>query len=263
MTPLFERDGDDLVATILTQGPWHPEAQWGGPPCALLAWAVEQVPTLVPMRIARLTYDMHRVVPIGRLRVDTEVVREGKRLQVVLGRIRSAGQEVARVTALRLRTTGGPAQNTDPDLPVVEPPPFATQPRQEQFRRPGISGFLDAIEIRADHEGNKLSPAWFRQASPVVGGEDPSPVVRVAAVADFAANSGNYLDQTRWSSINPDLTITFAREPVGEWTAVATRSWYGADGIGHSRADLFDLDGFIGTATCSTLVDEVGAPYAG
>src|SRR5690606_30504327 len=135
--------------------------------------------------------------------------------------------------------------------------------RQEQFRRPGISGFLDAIEIRADHEGNKLSPAWFRQASPVVGGEDPSPVVRVAAVADFAANAAIYLAQPRCPSITPDLTSPFAGRPVGGWPAVSSRSWSGAAGIGHCRAGLFDLVGFIGAATCSTLVDEVGAPYAG
>ena len=34
------------------------------------------------------------------------------------------------------------------------------------------------------------------------------------------------------------------------------------DGIGHARADLFDLEGFVGTCTASLLVDEVAAPYS-
>lgn len=35
------------------------------------------------------------------------------------------------------------------------------------------------------------------------------------------------------------------------------------DGTGHARGDLFDLDGFVGSVAATTLVDEVGAPYAG
>jgi pimeloyl-ACP methyl ester carboxylesterase len=69
-----EADGV-VIATMLTQGPWDPDSQYGGTPAALLTWAVEGVPTLVPMRIARITVDMHRRVPLGRLVVHTEVVR--------------------------------------------------------------------------------------------------------------------------------------------------------------------------------------------
>ena len=47
-----------VVATMLTQGPWDPNSQYGGAPAALLTWAVERVPTLVPMRIARITVDL-------------------------------------------------------------------------------------------------------------------------------------------------------------------------------------------------------------
>ncbi len=75
------------MATVLTQGPWDPNAQHGGTPAALLTWTVERMPTRVPMRIARITIDMHRPVPLGRLGVDAEVVREGKRLQVVVATV--------------------------------------------------------------------------------------------------------------------------------------------------------------------------------
>lgn len=260
MAALFELDGEGVIATTLTQGPWHPDAQYGGAPCALLTWAVEQVPALVPMRIARLTFDMHRPVPLGPLQLSTEVVREGKRLQVVLARILRDGTEVARVTALRLRLGVGPDQPTDPGRPPVEPPPLPDTSRTAAFEPRGMSGFLGALEIRTGDGG--IGQGWFRVVVPVIDGEEPSAVVRVATVADFAANSSNYLDPTRWSSINPDLTITFAREPAGEWTSVVSRSWYAADGTGHSRADLFDLDGFVGSVSATTLVDEVGAPYA-
>ena len=95
---MFVPDGDGfVVATMLTQGPWDPDSQYGGTPAALLTWAVERVPTLVPMRIARITIDMHRRVPLGRLELRSEIAREGKRLQVVVATVHDPdGIEVAR-----------------------------------------------------------------------------------------------------------------------------------------------------------------------
>ena len=258
---MFVPDGADaVVATILTQGPWDPNAQYGGTPAALLTWAVERVPTLVPMRIARITVDMHRPVPLGRLELHTEVVREGKRLQIVLATATDpGGAEVARATALRFRVGAGPDAPNDPRFAPITPPPFGPV-RVQQHRRNGLNGFTGALESRDAGDAGP-GTSWYRATRPVVAGEVPSPTVRLAWASDFTANSGNYLDLTRWSAINADLTITLGRAPVGEWTGVATRAWYSTDGIGHARADLFDEDGFVGTCTASLLVDEVAAPY--
>jgi len=259
---MFIPDGDDVVvATLLTQGPWDPNAQYGGTPAALLTWAVERVPTLVPMRIARITVDMHRPVPLGRLGVETEVVREGKRLQVVVAVIRDpAGVEVARATALRFRTATGPDDATDdPELSPIEAPPFGAV-RERHVHPSGLNGFSEALETR-DGGPRGQATSWYRATRPVIAGEEPSPTVRLAWASDFTANSANHLDRFRWSAINADLTISLGRAPVGEWTGVTARAWYFDDGIGHARADLFDLDGFVGTCTASLLVDEVASPY--
>jgi hypothetical protein len=254
-----EADGV-VVATMLTQGPWDPNSQYGGTPAALLTWAVEGVPTLVPMRIARITVDMHRRVPLGRLAVHTEVVREGKRLQVVLATICDPdGTEVARATALRFRLGYGPDAPTDPSLPPIATPPWGA-PRVAGPSSGDLNGFIDATEMR-DAGAPGAATSWYRATKPVIAGEAPSPTVRLAWASDFTANSGNYLELTRWSAINADLTITLSRAPQGEWTGVATRAWYSLDGIGHARADLFDRDGFVGTCTASLLVDEIAAPY--
>jgi hypothetical protein len=258
---MFVPEGEGVViATNLTQGPWDPNAQYGGAPAALLAWAAERVPTLVPMRIARLTIDMHRRVPLGRLGIAAEVVREGKRLQLVVATIRDAdGVEVARATALRYRIGDGPDAPTDPRVPPIEPPPWGPQ-REQRRRSNDLNGFIDATEMR-DAGSSGAATTWYRATRPVIAGEEPSPIVRLAWASDFTANSGNYLDLTRWSAINSDLTVNLGRAPQGEWTGVATRAWYARDGIGHARADLFDRDGLVGTCTASLLVDEIAAPY--
>jgi hypothetical protein len=260
---MFVPDGADaVVATILTQGPWDSNAQYGGTPAALLTWAVERVPTLVPMRIARFTIDMHRPVPLGRLGIETQIVREGKRLQIVAAILRDpAGIEVARATALRFRLGTGPTDaTTDPRLAPIETPPFGPI-RAPQPHPSGLNGFTEALQTR-DAGGVSAATSWYRATRPVIAGEETSPTVRLAWASDFTANSGNFLDLSRWSAINADLTITLSRAPVGEWTGVATRSWYTEDGIGHSRADLFDTDGLVGTCTASLLVDAVAAPYS-
>ncbi len=254
-----EADGV-VVATNLTQGPWDPNSQYGGTPAALLTWAVEGVPTLVPMRIARITVDMHRRVPLGRLHVSAEIVRQGKRLQLVVATITDpGGQEVARATALRFRVGMGPDAPTDPSRPPIVTPELG-QPRASVSRSGDLNGFIDATEMR-DAGSPGAATSWYRATRPVIAGEETSPIVRLAWASDMTANSGNYLDLTRWSAINADLTINLNRAPRGEWTGVATRAWYSNDGIGHARADLFDRDGFVGTCTASLLVDEVAAPY--
>jgi hypothetical protein len=226
----------------------------------LLTWAVERVPTLVPMRIARITVDMHRRVPLGRLVVRTEIAREGKRLQVVVATVHDPdGLEVARATALRFRVASGPDAPTDPSRPPIETPLFGDL-RAPHSRSGNLNGFIDATEMR-DAGTSSAATTWYRATKPVVAGEETSPTVRLAWASDFTANSGNYLELGQWSAINADLTISLARSPQGEWTGVATRAWYALDGIGHARADLFDRDGFVGTCTPSLLVDEVAAPY--
>lgn len=261
MQAMFLPDGDDaVIATVLTQGPWDPNAQYGGCPAALLTWAAERVPTLVPMRIARITVDMHRPVPLGRLRVGAAIAREGKRLQLVVATIHDDRDiEVARATVLRFRTGDGPDAPTDPRLPPLTPPLWGPV-RERQAQRPGVNGFAEGLESRGDGVRG-AAVTWSRATVPVIAGEEASPTVRLAWASDLTANGGNHLDLTRWSAVNADLTINLGRAPVGEWTGVDTRAWYARDGIGHARADLYDIEGFVGSCTASLLVDEVAAPY--
>ncbi len=188
-------------------------------------------------------------------------MRQGKRLQIVVALLRDpAGVEVARATALRFRTATGPDDaGTDPVLPPIETPPFgavrAAEPpprgpqrvrrgaRDPRRRRPGPG-----------HELVPGHPAGDRGRGAVPDGAP-------GWASDFTANSGNFLDLSRWSAINADLTISLARVPVGEWTGVTARAWYVEDGIGLARADMFDLDGYVGTCTAALLVDEVAVPY--
>lgn len=255
-------DGSDcVVPTILTQGPWSPDAQHGGPVCALLAWAAEQVPTLVPMQVARVTVDLWRAVPLRPLRIERAIRREGKRLQAVEVSLFDGEVEVAHAAVLRIRRadTDVPEVMANPLRPPTDPPVPPTR-HGSIFSGPGADriGFirsLDAHRVIGNPGDGPPAVLWVRMRQPLVAGYETPPSARVAFASDFASALASYLDITRWSYINPDVNLHLLRDPTSEWIAVDGATWVGAEGIGHGRASLYDLDGLVGTASASQVVE--------
>ena len=54
---------------------------------------------------------------------------------------------------------------------------------------------------------------WTRLTVPVVAGEEPSPLQRTAAAADFGNGVSRILDFESHVFINPDLTVALSRVP--------------------------------------------------
>jgi len=78
--------------------------QSGGALLALFGHVLEDVPALAPMSLTRLTVDIVRPVPVGkRLHVTTNVVREGKKIQVVELSLSTDDIVCTRGRALRIR----------------------------------------------------------------------------------------------------------------------------------------------------------------
>ena len=87
MEAIFRVDGANVVTSPDAAGPWDPSMQHGGAPASLAVWAAEQIPTPAPMRIARVTIDLMRPVPVAPLRLETEVLREGRKIQLCAVRL--------------------------------------------------------------------------------------------------------------------------------------------------------------------------------
>jgi hypothetical protein len=251
---------DGVVPTILTQGPWDPHAQHGGPVCALLTWAVEKMPTLVPMQLARVTVDLWRAVPLRPLRIERSIRREGKRVQALDVSLFDGEVEVAHAAALRIR-------RDDTDVPEVmehplrppTAPPVAPSRTGSLFAGPAAEriGFIRSLDAhRVVGESGDGAPAvlWVRMRQPLVAGEPTPPAARAAFASDFASALAAYLDITRWSYINPDVNLHLLREPTSDWIAVDGTTWVGPEGIGHGRAAIFDLDGLVGSASAAQVV---------
>ncbi len=261
MTALFTLDGDRLIPSELTRGGWTDDAQHGGPPGGILARAIESVPTLVPMQAVRFTVDLIRPVPLEPLLIETSVVREGKRIQLVDAALRGGdGVDLGRATALKIRIG-------DLDLPTPETEKMPVGPESmESLDWRGHFGedddlhrfHYDAVEIRT-LEGSFHRPvpgtSWFRLRVPLVEGEELTPFIRVATIADMANGNAQVLDPTVHIFVNPDISLHLHRLPRGEWIGMQSVSHPHPHGIGMADSTVYDRDGRIGRIIQSQVVD--------
>jgi hypothetical protein len=247
------------VPTELARGPWSAEAQHGGAPAALLARALERADPGPAGFVTRLTVDLVRPVPLVPLEVATRTVRAGRRVQWLEAALHADGQEVVRATAVRLRV------DPELELPVPAPdrlavPPPAVGTPMELEWPDRSTGFWTAMELRVvagSFADVGEATIWFRLTVPVVEGEEPSPLQRVAAAADFGNGVSTALERHRYLFINPDLTVHLHRHPVGEWVALEARTFAEPYGVGVAESALHDEAGRIGRSLQSLLVDRL------
>lgn len=249
-----------FVATELSRGPWDASAQHGGAPAALLMRAFERLPAPEGLVIARVTYELLRPAPVGELEVEAEVIRPGKRVQLLEGVMRTAdGTEVVRARALKVRLAdaGEPLPEASAPLPPGPDHGQEQPPSAEGFAPPYRPMFApDAIEIRfvSGVFGHGPATAWFRMRVPIVAGEEPSPLQRLAAVSDFGNGISAILPWDEYIFINPDLTLYIERPPEGEWICLQARTVIPPGGVGIAESVIYDTRGRVGRAVQALLV---------
>ncbi len=260
---LFEIDGEQVVATELSRGPWDPRHCHGGPVSALLARAVEGAGDAQdsPWQVARLTIELTRPVPVlTPMHLTTDVERPGRKVSLVASVLTADGVEVARVRALRIRAAEVPLV-AGANLGRDEMP---AGPSGGRLERPSwaASELVAFHSHGCDHRfvaGSWAEPGpvavWVRLRHPVVETEVPTGLQRVAAAADFGNGVSGSLPYEHYVYINPDLTVHLLRPPVGEWVGMRTTSWYGAAGAGLAESALFDEAGRLGRSCQSLFVD--------
>jgi Acyl-CoA thioesterase C-terminal domain/Acyl-CoA thioesterase N-terminal domain len=252
----FEPDGDGLVATELTRGPWDGAAQHAGPPAALLGRALERLPEAEDFQICRLTFEILRSVPIAPVETVARIVRPGRRVQMVEAELRVAGEVLMMVRGWRLRIAavdlpeGAAAIPPGPSLPS-EPGPSTFLPSGHDV------GYHTAMELRfTSGSFLELGPAtaWLRMRHPLVGEEPPTPLQRVLIAADVGNGISAAVDFRRFVFVNVDLTVQLERPAEGEWVCVDAVTLPRPTGNATAESVLSDERGRIGRAMQSLLV---------
>lgn len=264
--PFFEPDGDGAyVAGEQTRGPWDPGAQHAGPPAALIARELERLtdgriggPDGPPAQVGRITLEILGSVPIGPVRVEAQVVRPGRRVEMVEASLSDGGGKVlVRARGWRLRV-GEVAFTLPPGAPAGLPGPdgATTAPFFDTSQERGYHTAMDVRFLSGGFVEPGPARAWLRMRVPLVAGEEPTPLQRVMVVADVGNGVSAPLDWRRYLFINVDLSVHLHRLPVGEWIGIDAVTVPEPSGLGVSDSALYDQDGRIGRAAQTLLVDE-------
>jgi hypothetical protein len=255
MDAIFRIEGRRAITGPNAAGPWSPDMQHGSAPAGLVTWAAEAMPTPVPMQIARLTIDLMRPVPLAPLAIETEVLRQGRKIQLCEVRLKADDVLVVRATVLKIRSemqelpagiADAPIDVTGPEQSRVEPADFSSSP------------FVSGMSLRAArggfaHPGS--SAIWYRVDRPLVEGVPISQVMRAVVASDFSNATSVALDFKHWTFLNADLTVSLSRQPVGDWILLDGDCNIGPDGAGLAMARLGDERGYFGRAIQSLVIE--------
>jgi hypothetical protein len=274
---IFLADGEQFLPTEQARGPWDPNALHGGAPAALITAAFERMQPGAELRIGRLSFEYLRPVPLAPLTLSTEIVRPGKRVQELAAELRAGDQLVARASALRVQavpdeaeaaavaarqaTQAGPGEDArvdpdaDPDAPM--PPPASGELKRFALNESTGESFAGtAMEMRWLGDPWLPGPGrvWQRLRHPLLPGQQPTPLARLAATADFCNGVSATLPFDRFLFINADLTIHLQRIPEGEWIGLDARTRLSTGGAGLAEGVLHDERGPLGRAFQTLVV---------
>jgi acyl-CoA thioesterase len=252
---LFSAQDGRWLPSAVAVGPWDPGALHGGPVAALLARALETLPAAGPMRTTRVAVEILRPVPVAPLELRAEVVRDGRRVQYAEATLLHDGAELCRASAWRVRRS----ETAVAPEPVPEPPPQQPEDvERSAWRGEGDQGFVSVTEHRYASGGWEVGPAdvWFRLGTPLVAGEDVTPLQRAMALGDFGNGVSAAVSWDTHTFVNTDLTVYLDRDPAGEWLLLRARTRLDPSGSGVAESELFDTTGRVGRALQSLYVDE-------
>ncbi|HWC35076.1 MAG TPA: acyl-CoA thioesterase domain-containing protein [Mycobacteriales bacterium] len=250
------RSGDRFVPNAAAVGPWGPTTVSGLVVAGLVGYGAEQAGGDADFVGTRLTVDMVRMATMDELRVESSVLREGRRLRMVDVTITQGGRNVAHGRAVFARRSKPPTGDvwspavTMPAPPAPEETPlFGPKPYVGRLAQP-------AADFEPWRDASQEKFVWYDFDAQLVDGEPTSPFVRAAAVADVA----NPL--TNWGSeglqfVNSDVTLLLSREPQGTMLGMAARDRQEADGVSVGSAVMVDRFGPVGIATVVGLASEV------
>jgi hypothetical protein len=256
---LYERDGDLLLPTALTRGPWSREHQHAGPPSALLSRAVDAVAAIGGAHTARIAIDILRPVPLEPLRTEARIVRPGRNVELVEATLLLAADDtpLMRAGAWRIRREAIdlPPELAEPDPPPPGPDGLETSPKPRFFE--DDDAYHAALEWRFFHgtfDGPGPAGCWTRMRVPLVAGEPSTPVEHLLVMGDAASGISATLDWADHLFINVDLTVHLERPPEGEWLAMDAVTRPRAQGSGTATSVLSDRRGRVGSTAQALLL---------
>lgn len=259
---VFTAEDGRFVPTEHAGGPWDPNALHGGAAAALIVSELQQMESELDLRFGKLSFELLRPVPSKPLSLSIEPIRAGRRVQELAAELRDGDEPVCRAKALKAQPVQADVlQHVATDLaerPPASPlpPPDSPEVQTLSVEGPLRASFASAVEMRWLTQPWTTGPAklWMRLVQPVLPGRPVSPLASLAAASDFGNGVAAELRFDRFLFINADLTLHLWREPRSDWIGLDARTLLQAGGTGIAVSTLHDLDGPIGSAYQTLVV---------
>lgn len=245
----FTKGDQGFTPTRYAQSHWGDDHLNGPAIAGLVARGLEHECGSATFRPTRLTVDLFRAARNVVTTLAITVVRDGRRVHSAECDVIQGDRVVARATLVQY-------------LPSSPPPGTLWRPEQSYPRSPAPDGAIEPF-VGSDDVGWTRSPAQHQNASrkrfcndgiSVVGGEDNSPFVRAAMVAEATSLVTN-LGTAGVGYINGDLTVALSRLPVDDWIGIQADSHHAADGLAVGTATLFDSVGSFGSGVTTAIAN--------
>ena len=264
---IYRRDGELYAPTEWAGGPWSPLHQHGGAAASLLARGAQEASRETGLRVARLTIDLFRPVPMQPLRLVRRFARRGQRIALAELALVHGDREVTRASSLLLRERSDLAPSWSEGAEPVPPPRESCEPIEfmpHAYRAHIPPGFHWSIDVRMAR-ATEGPLAWIHTPLAVVEGEPTSAFERATALSDLCFGLGGRIllrrgwqqpDLVRTRFINVDTTLYFEREPEGLWFAMRPTRLSDDRGIGLAEAVGYDARGLYGRSLQAILAND-------
>lgn len=274
----------ELTGTVNSEpacgGPWSDELQHGGPPNALLVRLAEQLATAAAGRsdlvAARIAAEFLAAVPVAPLTVSARVLRLARSAVLISAELAADGRaclqarvwlvpEDGRAAGAHLgssndlarapRATGDGNSDDNDGRDATDDGDHIDPSALPDFDMDGFP-YARHLEWRAvSGAARRPGPAstWARARVPLVAGERPSSLQRLALVADSGSGISSLVDWDDWSFANVDLDVHLMRQSQDDWVLMQAVTEMGA-GLGMARSVLSDRAGVLGAGLQTLLI---------
>jgi hypothetical protein len=237
-----------LVPQPLAVSPWSSRQVGGYAVCGVLARAIEQAVDSRDFVPVRLTVDLCAPVGLGGISATATAVRRGPRIEVLEAGLRAESDITARASAVFAALgTDPPGELWHDDEGLPTPPDCDDEPSPPLFSSADRNWNGDF----AAHQNSNRKAAW-QNFPPLVAGEEMSPFVRAAVMAETTSLV------CHWGSagagfINIDTTLALSRLPRGTGLGLRADNQRSHAGISVGTATMFDREGYVGSCTVTAI----------
>lgn len=251
----FRQTGENTFEpSEATIGPWSPGFQHGGPPSALMTHALRVYPSPQPLKVTRVTLEILSAVPVKPCEIKVEVIRGGKRVELLRAEYISECKIYLIAHAWRFISEPGVTSVLSDSYKI---PPLPEPQTFKSFQGVSYFPYGEAIDWRFTEGGyDKFGPAtvWSKPRIPLIENHDIDPLEALMLMVDSANGISAELDVRTWTFVPVDLTLGLHRQPEGEWVGMDARTVIENDGIGQTTTIVFDSRGKVGQSIHSLFI---------